>query len=227
MSGAAFSPRARRAVRLEQLTIGYNVVEMVIAVAAGLAAGLISLIGFGIDSGIEVAAAGVVLHRLYAELRHGDVDEAKERRALRFIGLTFFALAAYVTVEGVRHLFGDDTPDTSVVGVVLLGASVVVMPWLAHAKRRAGEALGSRLVIADAAETRLCAWLSVSTLVGLLAFTAFGWTWVDPLAGFVIAGFAVMEGREAWEGEIGCDDGDGCDDGERTTGGPGAAVGSS
>lgn len=208
MTGTTMTPRARRAVRLEQFTIGYNVIEMVIAVAAGLAAGLISLVGFGVDSGIEVAAAGVVLHRLYAEIRGGGVNEAKERRALKFIALTFFALAVYVTYEGITRLFGDETPETSLVGIILVAASVVIMPWLARAKRRAGEALGSRLVIADATETRLCAWLSVSTLVGLLAFTAFGWTWVDPVAGFVIAGFAVWEGKEAWEGEIGCDDDD-------------------
>lgn len=195
----------RRAVRLEQATIAYNVVEGVIAVAAGLAAGLISLVGFGIDSGIEVAAAGIVLHRVYAELRLGEVDETEEHRALKFIAITFFALAVYVTVEGVARLAGDETPDTSVVGVILTGASVVIMPWLARAKRRAGEALGSRLVIADAAETRLCAWLSVSTFAGLAAFTWFGWTWLDAMAGFVIAGFAVMEGREAWEGEIDAD----------------------
>ncbi|WP_370326153.1 cation transporter [Euzebya sp.] len=197
---------ARRAVRLEQLTIGYNVVEGIVAVAAGVAASLVSLVGFGIDSGIEVAAAAVVLHRLLAELRGGDVDEAKERRALRFIALTFFALATYVTVEGVVRLLGDEAPDTSAVGVALTGASIVVMPWLAWAKARAGRAIGSRLVIADAAETRLCAWLSVSTFAGLVAFQLFGWTWVDPVAGFVIAGFAVSEGREAWEGEIVCDD---------------------
>jgi hypothetical protein len=197
---------ARRAVRLEQATIAYNVVEGVIALASGLAAGLVSLVGFGLDSGIEVAAAAVVLHRLSAELRGGQVDEAAERRALRFIALTFFALAAYVTVEGAIHLVRAETPDTSPVGVGLLAASVVIMPWLSRVKRRTGEALGSRLVIADAAETRLCAWLSASTFVGLVAFTLFGWTWLDALAGFVIAGFAVMEGREAWEGELVCDD---------------------
>ena len=155
-------------------------------------------------------AATVVLIRLYAEVRGGEPDEVKERRALKFIAVTFFALAAYVTYEGISRLFGDDKPETSLVGVLLVAASVVIMPLLARAKRRAGEALGSRLVIADAAETRLCAWLSVSTLIGLLAFTAFGWTWVDAVAGFVIAGFAIMEGKEAWEGEIACDDDD-CD----------------
>ena len=201
-----FSGPARRAVRLEQLTIGYNVVEGVVAVTAGLAAGLVSLIGFGVDSAIEVAAAGVVLHRLYADLRGGEVDEGKERRALRFIAVTFFALAAYVVFEGVMSLFGDEVPDTSTVGVVLTGLSVLIMPSLAMFKRRAGEAMGSALVIADAAETKLCAWLSVSTFAGLLAYGFVGWTWLDPVAGFVIALFAVKEGREAWQGELVCDD---------------------
>ena len=202
----ALSRPARTAVRFEQATIAYNVVEGIVAVTAGLAAGLVSLVGFGVDSGIEVAAAAVVLQRLYAEVRGGQVDEAKERRALKFIALTFFALAAYVTVEGVTRLLGDETPETSPVGIVLTGASIVVMPWLARGKRRAGEELGSRLVIADAVETRLCAWLSVSTFAGLAAFSLFGWTWLDAVAGFVIAGFAVLEGREAWAGEIACDD---------------------
>lgn len=203
---SAMSAPARRAVRLEQATISYNVVEGVVAVTAGVAAGLISLVGFGIDSGIEVAAAAVVLRHLYAETRGGTVDEARERRALRFIALTFFALAAYVTIEGITRLVGDDTPDTSAVGVALTGASIIVMPWLARAKRRAGERLGSALVIADAAETRLCAWLSVSTFTGLAAYSIFGWTWLDALAGFVVAGFALSEGREAWEGALVCGD---------------------
>lgn len=199
---------ARRAVRLEQFTIGYNVIEGIIAVAAGLAAGAVSLIGFGFDSGIEVAAATVVLVRLTAEIRGGEPDEAKEKRALRFIAVTFFALAAYVTFEGVRDLIAGEKPETSTTGIVLTGLSVLIMPWLARAKRRAGEAMGSRLVVADAAETKLCAWLSVSTFVGLVAYAVVGWTWLDPVAGFVIAGFAIMEGREAWEGELVEDDDD-------------------
>lgn len=193
---------AKRAIHLEQATIAYNVVEAVIAVTAGLAAGAVSLVGFGFDSSIEVAAATVVLVRLRAELRGEEVDEAKERRALRFIALTFFALATYVTVEGVRDLLTGETPETSAVGIALTGASIVIMPSLAALKRRTGEALGSRLVIADAAETKLCAWLSVSTFAGLVLFAIAGWTWVDPIAGFVIAVFAVREGREAWEGEL-------------------------
>jgi divalent metal cation (Fe/Co/Zn/Cd) transporter len=202
----SWTPAARRAVTYEGVTIGYNVFEGVVAVSAGLVASSVALTGFGVDSGIEVAAATVVLVRLLAELRGRGVDERKERLALRFIAVTFFALAAYVLIEGARDLVTDAKPDTSAVGIALTAASIVVMPWLARAKRRAGEQLGSRLVLADAAETRLCAWLSVSTFLGLLAFAAFGATWIDSVAGFVIAYFAVREGREAWAGEIACDD---------------------
>ncbi|MFJ3620568.1 cation diffusion facilitator family transporter [Streptomyces iakyrus] len=214
---------AHRAVRYAKFTIGYNVVEGVIAVAAGTAAGAVSLIGFGIDSGIEVAAAVVVLIRLLAEIKGGEPDEAKERRALKFIAITFFALAAYVTVEGIRDLIGGEEPDTSIVGIVLTGLSIVIMPWLARAKRKAGLEMNSRLVIADAAETKLCAWLSVSTFAGLLAFAVFGWTWLDPVAGFVIAAFAIMEGKEAWEGELVCDDD--CEDDDKAGTGSSCADG--
>lgn len=203
-------PAARRAVFLEQATIAYNVLEGVIAVTSGFIAGSIALMGFGFDSWIEVAAAVVVLGRLRAEIAGGEVDEAKQRRALRFVAITFFVLAAYVTVEGIRDLLTEARPDVSSVGIALTGLSIIVMPWLASAKRRAGEEMNSRLVLADAAETRLCAWLSVSTFAGLVGFALLGWTWLDPVAGFTIALFAIQEGREAWEGELVC--GDGCDD---------------
>ncbi|MGE5763750.1 MAG: cation transporter [Mycobacterium leprae] len=193
---------ACRAVRWEQVTIGYNVVEGVVAVTAGLAAGSIALVGFGFDSVIEVAAAAVVLHRLLAENRGGRIDEAKERQALRFIAITFFALALYVTVEGIRDLVTGERPDTSLIGIGLTALSLVIMPWLARAKRRAGEQMGSRLVLADATETKLCAWLSVTTFAGLLSYALLGWTWLDAAAGFIIALFAINEGREAWEGEL-------------------------
>lgn len=201
-------PLARRAVRLAWFTIGYNVFEGVVAVSAGQAASALSLLGFGLDSGIEVAAAAVVLARLRAELRGAEPDEAGERRALRFIAVTFFALAGYVTVEGVHQLLVGQRPDSSVVGIAITGLSLLVMPALAAFKHRTGTALGSRLVVADAAETRLCALLSASTFAGLLGFALLGWTWLDPVAGFVVAGFAVMEGREAWEGELIEDDDD-------------------
>ena len=195
-----------RALFYAKFTIAYNVIEAAVAVAAGAVAGAISLVGFGVDSGIEVAAATVVLVRLRATIRGEEPDEDKERRALKFIAVTFFALAAYVVLVGCRDLITGEKPAISVVGIVLTGLSIIVMPWLAWAKRKAGEQMGSALVIADAAETRLCAWLSLSTFAGLVAFALFGLGWIDAVAGFVIAFFAVREGREAWEGDLDVDD---------------------
>lgn len=193
----------RRGLRLAWFTIGYNVVEGVVAVTAGALAGLVSLVGFGIDSGIESLSAVLVAMRLSARLRHGTVDEAKERRALRLVAITFFLLAGYVTVAGVRDLVAGEVPNTSPVGVGVLVASLIVMPLLAGAKRRVGVALGGDpLILADAAETRICVWLSVSTLAGLLLFQLTGAAWLDAVAGFVIAAFAVHEGIEAWHGEL-------------------------
>ncbi len=193
----------KRGLHLAQFTIGYNVLEGVVAVSAGLAAGLVSLVGFGLDSGIESISAIIVAFRLSARLRNGEPDEGKERLALRGVAITFFLLAAYVTVVGIRDLLAGETPDTSTVGIVILVLSLIVMPWLAWAKTRVGRALGDdRLILADAAETRICVLLSASTLLGLVAFTLTGQAWLDPVAGFVIAVFAIREGREAWEGEL-------------------------
>ncbi|TQN43116.1 cation efflux family protein [Blastococcus colisei] len=198
----------RRGLRLAQFTVAYNVVEGAIAVTVGILAGLVSMIGFGFDSGIESVAAVLVGLRLAARLRHGEADEAKERRTLKAVAVTFFVLAAYVTFEGIRSLVGGDNPDTSVVALVLLAASIVVMPLLARAKRHVGERLRDPLILADAAETRICVLLSISTLLGLGLYAVVGWPWLDPVAGFVIASFAVHEGREAWEGELVEDDED-------------------
>lgn len=193
----------RRGLRLAQFTVAYNVVEGVIAVTAGLMAGLVSLVGFGLDSGIESMAAVLVGLRLAGRLRHGEPDEAKERRALKAVAVTFFILAAYIVFEAVRALAGDETPEQSPIGMVLLVASVIVMPVLAAAKRRVAEQLGGdRLILADAAETKICVLLSISTLLGLGLFALTGAAWLDPVAGFVIAAFAINEGREAWEGEL-------------------------
>ncbi len=198
----------RRGLRLAQFTVAYNVVEGAVAIAAGLAAGLVSVVGFGIDSGIESIAGVLVALRLAARLRDGrtepsERDERRERRALRLVAVTFFLLAAWVTVEGIRSLAAGETPDSSPLGVGVLVASLVVMPLLAAAKTRVGRALGNDpLILADAAETRICVLLSVSTLAGLVAFQLTGAAWLDPVAGFVIAAFAIHEGREAWEGEL-------------------------
>ena len=193
----------RRGLRLAQFTVAYNVIEGAVAITAGLMAGLVSVVGFGIDSGIESLAAVLVALRLSARLRHGEADERKERVALRLVAGTFFLLAAYVTVEGIRSLMSAEAPASSAVALVLLAASIVVMPLLAAAKTRVGTRLGGDpLILADAAETRICVLLSVSTLLGVGLYQLTGAAWLDPVAGFVIAGFAVHEGREAWEGEL-------------------------
>ena len=203
LGGSEIDRLTRRGLRLAQFTVAYNVLEGVVAITAGIMAGLVSLVGFGIDSGIESAAAVLVGLRLSARLRHGEADERKERRALKAVAITFFVLATYVTIEGIRALTGGETPDSSPVGIVLLAASVIVMPLLARAKRQVGEALGGdRLIVADAAETKICVLLSISTLLGLGFFAITGAAWLDPVAGFVIALFAINEGREAWEGEL-------------------------
>ena len=202
----------RRGLRLAQFTVVYNIAEGVLAVTFGLLAGLVSLVGFGADSGIEVAASVLVAIRLAARLRNGQADEAKERRTLKAVAITFWVLAAYVIIEGVRDLLGGSTPDNSIVGIVLLVLSMIIMPVLATAKRRTGEKLGDQLILADAAETKICVLLSISTLLGLVLFAITGQGWLDPVAGFVIAAFAINEGREAWEGELVEDDADGDDD---------------
>ena len=209
-AAAADLALTRRGLGLARFTVGYNVIEGLVAISAGLVAGLVSLVGFGVDSGIESMSAVLVGVRLAARLHNGDIDEAKERRALKLVAVTFFLLAAYVIVEGIRGLIDHDVPDASMLGVVVLVASLIVMPLLAAAKIRVGRQLQDRLILADAAETRICVWLSVSTLLGLVLYQLTGATWLDPVAGFVIAGFAVREGREAWAGEL--VEGDGDDD---------------
>lgn len=216
MSAAPTTPLAppevegltRRGLRLAQFTVAYNVVEGVVAITAGVLAGLVSVIGFGVDSAIESIAAVLVGVRLAVRLRHGEADERKERIALKAVAVTFFVLAAYVTVEGARSLIAGETPDSSPLSIGVLIASIIVMPVLAAMKRRVGRRLGDNLILADAAETRVCVWLSVSTLAGLVLFELTGAAWLDPVAGFVIAAFAVHEGKEAWEGELVEDDDD-------------------
>lgn len=190
----------RRGLRLEYLTIGWNVVEAAVAIGAGLAAGSIALVGFGFDSTIEVAAAGVVVWQFRAELR-GEVDEQRERRALKLIAATFFALAAYVVFEAARTLIVGDAPETSTAGIVLAAVSLAVMPTLAWFKRQTALRMGSQSLLADAAETLLCAWLSAILLGGLILNATLGWWWADPVAALGIAYLAVREGMEAWQGE--------------------------
>ena len=189
---------ARRAQLLAGASVAYNVVEAVVAVTAGLVAGSVALVGFGLDSVVEVSSGLVVLW----QFRHA-MPETRERRALRLMAFSFFALAAYVGVESVRALARGGEPDASPVGIGLAVASLLVMPFLSWAQRRTGRALGSNAVVADSTQTLLCTYLSAVLLLGLLLNATLGWSWADPVAGLVIAALAVKEGRDAWRGE-GC-----------------------
>jgi divalent metal cation (Fe/Co/Zn/Cd) transporter len=179
-------------------SVAYNVVEAVIAIAAGVVAGSVALVGFGLDSVVEVSSGLVILW----QFRH-PLPESRERTALRLMALSFFGLAAYVATESVRALATGSEPDASPVGIGLATASLVVMPFLSWAQRRTGRALGSSAVVADSTQTLLCTYLSAVLLVGLVLNATLGWSWADPLAGLVIAAVAVREGREAWRGK-GC-----------------------
>ena len=194
----------RRGLRLEYLTVGWNIIQGLIAIAAGLSAGSVALIGFGVDSFVESISGGVLVWRLRAEVG-GEADEERieqvERRASRLVAVSFAALAAYVAFEAVRTLIAQERPFASPVGIALTATSIVVMLWLARAKRETGEALGSRALIADSHQTFACWYLSVTTLAGLALNAAFGLWWADPVAALVIVVFLVREAREAWEGE--------------------------
>jgi divalent metal cation (Fe/Co/Zn/Cd) transporter len=189
----------RRVRLLVAATISYNVVEAIIAISAGTIASSTALIGFGLDSVIEVASATAVAWQFA-----GRDPESRERIALRVIALSFFALAAYVTVDSVRTLFGATPAEHSTVGIVLAAVSLAVMPGLSYAQRRAGRELGSRSAVADSKQTLLCTYLSGVLLVGLLLNSLFGWSWADPIAAMIIAAVAVKEGREAWRGHHCC-----------------------
>ncbi|MFY1621580.1 cation transporter [Micromonospora sp. WMMD735] len=189
---------ARRVRLFVAATITYNVIEAVVAITAGTLASSTALIGFGLDSIIEVASAAAVAWQFA-----GRDPEAREKTALRIIAVSFFALAAYVTVESVRALLGGAEAEHSTVGLVLAGLSLLVMPVLSYAQRRAGRELGSRSAVADSKQTLLCTYLSAVLLVGLAVNSLFGWSWADPVAALVIAAVAVKEGREAWKGD-GC-----------------------
>ena len=181
-------------------TIGWNIVEGIVAIAAGVAAGSVSLIGFGLDSGIEVSAALILAWRLAQERRTGCKQEA-DRVAQRLIALSFAVLAVYVGVESARDLVQADRPEESLVGIVIAALSLAVMPALARAKRRLAPLMGSRAVEAEAKQTLLCALLSGALLLGLSANAALGWWWADPLAGLFIAAVAAYETVAVWRAD--------------------------
>ena len=190
----------RRRIRLlVAATITYNIVEAVVALVAGTVASSVALIGFGLDSVIEVGSAAAVAWQFA-----GSDPQRRERTALRVIGWSFFALAAYVSVEAVRALLGGGEAERSTVGIGLVALSVVVMPFLSLAQRRAGQELGSASAVADSKQTLLCTYLSAAVLVGLVLNAALGWWWADPAAALILATLAVKEGRAAWRGDLCC-----------------------
>ncbi|MBC8092321.1 MAG: cation transporter [Pseudonocardia sp.] len=189
----------RRVRILVAATITYNVIEAAVALTAGTIASSAALIGFGLDSVIEVASASAVAWQF-----SGRDPQARERAALRVIAISFFVLAAYVTIESVRALFGAAEAAPSPVGIVLAALSLIVMPLLSRAQRRAGRELGSVSAVADSRQTLLCTYLSAVLLVGLLLNALFGWSWADPIAALVIAAVAVKEGVDAWKGRHCC-----------------------
>lgn len=192
---------AKRIRLLVAATITYNVIEAVVAITAGTVASSTALVGFGLDSIVEVSSAAAVAWQFSA--RDHAVREAREKRALRIIAVSFFALAAYVSVDAVRALTGTGEAERSVPGIVLAALSLAIMPFLSAAQRKAGRELGSASAVADSKQTLLCTYLSAVLLVGLILNATLGWSWADPIAALVIAAVAVKEGIDAWQGK-GC-----------------------
>jgi cation diffusion facilitator family transporter len=191
----------RRGVLLEWFTVTWNVVEAAVAITAGVVASSVALVGFGIDSGIEVVAASALLWRFRTAGVDATEEEhsAAERRALYIVGGTFFVLAAYIAIEAFSALVSSDEPETSTVGVALALVSLVVMPTLAYAKQRTGRALESRALEADAVETWVCAYLSLALLAGVGLNAAFGWWWADPIGALAMLPVILWQGWETLE----------------------------
>jgi divalent metal cation (Fe/Co/Zn/Cd) transporter len=189
----------RRAQALAAVSVTYNLLEAAAAIVSGVVASSVALVGFGLDSLVEVFSGLVILWQFRRVM-----PETRERQALRLIALSFFALAAYVSVDSARTLLGATEPATSTAGIVIAAASLLIMPALSWAQRRTGRELGSGSVLADSKQTLLCTYLSAVLLAGLLLNALLGWGWADPLAGLVIAGVAVREGLEAWRGDACC-----------------------
>lgn len=206
MSGLQLSPApARRAVLTRRIrflaagTISYNAIEAAVALWAGGVAGSAALIGFGLDSVIEVASAVALSWQFAAK-----DPERREHLTLRIIALSFFALAAFVSFDAVRALFSGEPAEHSTPGLVIAALSLAVMPVLSWLQRRAGRELGSRTAVADSKQTLLCTYLSAVLLVGLVVNSTLGWWWADSVAALAIAGIAVREGINAWRGDACC-----------------------
>lgn len=194
----------KRGRLLEYFTIGWNMLEAVIAVGSGLIAGSVALVSFGIDSLIESSSGATLLWRL----RDGDKGEEREKFALRLVGVSFLLLAAYVAFDAIKGLINCELPEKSYVGIGLAILSLIVMPLLARAKRRVALQINSRALAADSRQTDICAYLSAILLAGLVLNALFGWWWADPVAALVMIPIIAKEGIEALRGETCCSEGD-------------------
>ena len=190
----------KKALIAEYFTVGWNILEGIIAIAAGVTAGSIALIGFGLDSYVEVASGLVLIWRLR---KHGfsdeEEEEAAEQKAVLFVGVTFILLALYVTFESAKKLYFQEHPDESLVGIILAIVALIVMPFLALYKKKIADQIQSRALRADALETLACSYLSLTLLLGLGANALFGWWWADPIAALGMVYFLIREGKEAIE----------------------------
>ena len=190
----------QRGILLEYLTIAWNIIEGLVAVTSGVVSGSIALVGFGVDSFIETSSGGILLWRLRAE-RRGEDREKVERAALKLVGGSFLLLAAYVAIDSIKSLIEREAPERSLVGIVLAVLSMIVMPWLAHAKRKTAGRLSSAALHADSRQSSLCMYLSAFLLGGLLLNALLGWWWADPIAALCMVPIIVNEGREALKGD--------------------------
>jgi divalent metal cation (Fe/Co/Zn/Cd) transporter len=189
-----------RGLRLEYVTLAWVLLEAAVAVAAGILAGSIALVGFGLDSLVEMSSGAILVWRLASDRREEE-RERIEARALRMVGASLLAVAAYVLIEAVRALILRRGAEVSLVGMAVAAAALIVMPLLARAKRRVAAQIDSRALVADSRQADICAWLSCIVLVGLILNAAFGWWWSDPVAALLIVPIVVKEGVEALRGD--------------------------
>ena len=206
MTDISRSTAVAHALRLEYLTVGWNIVEGLVAVAAAHSAQSVALLGFGIDSFVECLSGGILIWRLHAERAATDrcAIERLDRRAHKMVAVSLLVLAAYIMLNAAWSLREHERPRPSLVGLALTTLSLVVMRWLAHAKRRAAASIGSRALEADAFQTTACWWLSLVTVIGLGLNAIAGWWWADPVAALGIAFFVAKEGHAAWRGQDCC-----------------------
>lgn len=203
---AEFALIAQRGKRLEYLTIGWHILEGLAAVLAGIIAGSVSLVGFGVDSFIEVTSAVALLWRL-SSISDDENREQNERLTLRIVGICFLGLSVYTAYAAVSDLLRKQAPEHSIAGIVVACAALVAMPLLSRAKKHIGEQLGSQAMIADARQADFCAYLSAILLTGLILNAVFGWWWADPIAALIMVPIIAKEGLDAWRGKTCCETG--------------------